>query len=139
MVSEVDLLRKEEYQEEPAAVRPPRWRRGDGRSMAKGCAARDVMTSPAVTVAPDATVVEAARLLDRHRVRRLVVIDADGRLAGIVIPRPPTAPAHRARPGSRSSPGRATRNRPGWCALADWAHQLRSTAADSWARTRERA
>jgi CBS domain-containing protein len=86
VVSEVDLLRKEEYQEEPAAVRPPHWRRGDGRSRAKGCTARDVMTSPAVTVAPDATVVEAARLLDRHRVRRLVVIDADGRLAGIVTP-----------------------------------------------------
>jgi len=45
------------------------------------------MTSPAVTVPPDATVVETARLMDRHRIKRLVVADADGRLAGIVTPR----------------------------------------------------
>ncbi len=69
VVSEVDLLRKEQFQEDP------------GRS------ARDVMTSPAVTVTPDATIVEAARLMDRHRIKRLLVVDADGRLAGIVTPR----------------------------------------------------
>ena len=69
VVSEVDLLRKEQFQEDP------------------GRTARDVMTSPAVTVAPDATIVAAARLMDRHRIKRLVVVGADGRLAGIVTPR----------------------------------------------------
>ena len=66
VVSNVDLLRKDECQEEP------------------GRTARDVMTSPAVTVPPDATIVSAARLMDRHRIKQLVVVGAGGRLAGIV-------------------------------------------------------
>jgi CBS domain-containing protein len=69
VVSEIDLLRKDQFQDDP------------------GRAARDVMTSPAVTVAPDATIVEAARLMDRHRIRRLIVVGEDGLLAGIVTPR----------------------------------------------------
>ncbi|HUK71157.1 MAG TPA: CBS domain-containing protein [Streptosporangiaceae bacterium] len=69
VVSEMDLLRKEQFQEDP------------------GRTARDVMTAPAVTVTPDATIVEAARLMDRHRIKRLLVVDADGRLAGIITPR----------------------------------------------------
>jgi CBS domain-containing protein len=44
------------------------------------------MSSPAITVAPDVSVVAAARLLDRHHVRRLLVAEAGGRLAGIVTP-----------------------------------------------------
>ncbi len=46
--------------------------------------ARDLMTSPAVTVPPDATIVSAVRLMDRHRIKQLVVVSAGGRLAGIV-------------------------------------------------------
>ena len=57
------LLRKEEYQEDPSARRPPRHRRRANRARAAGLTAKDVMTSPALTVAPDATVVEAARSL----------------------------------------------------------------------------
>ncbi|MGE5288635.1 MAG: CBS domain-containing protein [Micromonosporaceae bacterium] len=86
VVCEVDLLRKEEYQEDPAAKRPPRWRRWPDRARARGRTARDVMTSPAVTVAPEATVVEAARLMDRHRIKHLVVAVTGGGLAGIVTP-----------------------------------------------------
>jgi CBS-domain-containing membrane protein len=37
-----------------------------------------------VTIGPDASVVEAARLMDRARVKRLPVVDADGELVGIV-------------------------------------------------------
>jgi signal-transduction protein with cAMP-binding, CBS, and nucleotidyltransferase domain len=44
------------------------------------------MTSPPVTITPDASIVAAARALDRHHVRRLVVTSADGWLAGIVTP-----------------------------------------------------
>jgi CBS domain-containing protein len=87
VVSEVDLLRKEEYQQDPAAKRPPRWRRWPDRVRARGRTARDVMTSPAVTVTPEASVVEAARLMDRRRIKHLIVAGADGRLAGIVTPR----------------------------------------------------
>jgi CBS domain-containing protein len=51
---------------------------------ARGVTAEDVMTSPAATVSPDDTVEHAARLMYVRRVKRLPVIDADGRLAGIV-------------------------------------------------------
>lgn len=87
VVSEVDLLRKVEYQEEAGARRPPRWRWWAKVPRAMGRTAADVMSSPAITIGPDVSVVAAARLLDRHHIKRLVVVDAGGRLAGIVTPR----------------------------------------------------
>jgi CBS-domain-containing membrane protein len=42
------------------------------------------MTSPAMTISPQATLTEAARVMHTHRVKRLPVTDADGRLVGIV-------------------------------------------------------
>jgi CBS domain-containing protein len=45
---------------------------------------REVMSSPAVTVAPRTSVKEGLRLLDRHRVTALPVVAADGHLLGIV-------------------------------------------------------
>jgi CBS domain-containing protein len=42
------------------------------------------MTSPAITVAMTATLTEAARLMERHDVKRLPVVDEHGNLAGIV-------------------------------------------------------
>lgn len=45
---------------------------------------RDVMTSPAITVAPRVSVKEGLRLLDRNRVTSLPVVAADGHLLGIV-------------------------------------------------------
>lgn len=86
VVSEIDLLRKEEYQDDPGAHRPPHWRHGAARSRADGLTAGDLMTSPAVTIKPEASVVEAARALDRQHIRRLVVIDGDSHLVGIVAP-----------------------------------------------------
>jgi CBS domain-containing protein len=46
--------------------------------------ARDLMTSPVVSVGPDAPVKEAARLLVSHGFAVLPVIDADDRLLGVV-------------------------------------------------------
>lgn len=47
--------------------------------------ARDLMTAPARAIGPDATVEEAVRLLGRHRIGRLPVIDSTTRrLLGIV-------------------------------------------------------
>lgn len=46
--------------------------------------ARDVMTSPAITVGPETHCKEAAALLARHRISALPVIDGQGRLVGIV-------------------------------------------------------
>lgn len=46
--------------------------------------ARDVMTVPVVTVAPDTSVAELARLLLERRISAVPVVDASGRLQGIV-------------------------------------------------------
>lgn len=46
--------------------------------------ARDVMTSPAITVHPDAEVEELVHLLEEKKIRRVVVTDDDGRCVGIV-------------------------------------------------------
>jgi CBS domain-containing protein len=42
------------------------------------------MTSPAITVAASALITDAARLMHERNVRRLVVVDQRGRIAGIV-------------------------------------------------------
>jgi CBS domain-containing protein len=46
--------------------------------------AKDVMTSPVISVEPDATIVQAVRIMLQRRVSGLPVIDKDGRLVGIV-------------------------------------------------------
>jgi hypothetical protein len=46
--------------------------------------AGDLMTRPAVTIGPDELVRRAARLMYTHSLRRLPVVDRDGRLAGIL-------------------------------------------------------
>ena len=45
---------------------------------------RDIMTSPAVTVGPDASVLEVAKTLVAHRISGVPVVDKRGRLVGIV-------------------------------------------------------
>jgi CBS domain-containing protein len=84
IVSESDLIRKEEYQSDPAARRPPHSHHH--RAQAEGLTAGQVMSSPAITISPDASIVEAARAFDRARVSHLVVAEADGTLTGIVTP-----------------------------------------------------
>jgi CBS domain-containing protein len=46
--------------------------------------AKDVMTSPVVSVEPDATVLQAVRIMLQRRISGLPVIDKDGHLVGIV-------------------------------------------------------
>jgi CBS domain-containing protein len=46
--------------------------------------AKDVMTSPPITVTPDTHCKEAAALLVRHRISALPVVDATGALVGLV-------------------------------------------------------
>ena len=45
---------------------------------------RDAMTSPAITIGADASVKEALRRLDDHRVTSMPVVDHEGRLVGVV-------------------------------------------------------
>ena len=46
--------------------------------------AGELMTAPAVTIGPGATIPAAARLMNTHHVRRLPVVDEQGRLLGII-------------------------------------------------------
>ncbi|MBW5480549.1 CBS domain-containing protein [Streptomyces bambusae] len=46
--------------------------------------AEQLMTRPAVTVTEDAAIPAAARLMARRRLKRLPVVDGDGRLIGVV-------------------------------------------------------
>ncbi|MEV0354308.1 CBS domain-containing protein [Nonomuraea sp. NPDC050680] len=95
VVSEADLLRKEEFrQQHYGEGYRPRLRARllrrlaghgeNGKEKAAGVTAAELMSAPAVTVAPDVSTVTAAQLMDEHGVKRLVVTDEDGRLIGIV-------------------------------------------------------
>jgi CBS domain-containing protein len=86
IVSEADLLLKEEFPEPDLDI-ALFWtrRRRRERDKAAATTARDLMSSVAVvSTSPDATVAEAARGMHAAGVKRLPVIDEDGRLVGIV-------------------------------------------------------
>jgi CBS domain-containing protein len=83
VVSEADLLHKETTPALPqSALRLP-WRLRE-QSKAAGVTAAEVMTTPAVTIREDAPVAEAARLMQSRKVKRLPVVDVNGRLRGII-------------------------------------------------------
>jgi CBS domain-containing protein len=84
VVSEADLLRKIEYGGVPEPrLFESRRRRGERRKAA-GRTAEDLMSRPAVTVAKDSSLSAAARLMDDKGVKRLPVVDDQGRLVGLV-------------------------------------------------------
>ena len=86
IVSEADLLLKEEFPK-PELEIPLFWtkRRRLERQKAAGATARDLMSSVVVvSTAPEATVAEAARRMHAAGVKRLPVVDENGRLVGIV-------------------------------------------------------
>lgn len=61
------------------------WRRWlSSRKLHEGRTAQQLMTSPAVTIYPDATITAAARLMNAHHIRSLPVVNPDGKLIGIV-------------------------------------------------------
>jgi len=85
IVSESDLLLKERRVElESKASRLHPLRRREQRAKAVGVVASEVMTAPPITVPCDATLVQAARLMQEWNVRRLVVVDERAKIAGIV-------------------------------------------------------
>jgi CBS domain-containing protein len=84
VVSEADLLRMEEPAARSYRLGSPRrqhWWKSDAHL---GYTAAKLMTAPAITIHPDATIPAAARLLNDHHIRRLPVVDPDGTLIGIV-------------------------------------------------------
>jgi CBS domain-containing protein len=86
VVSEADLIPKEALAEED---QPGHWDllvRHARRTADKAHATTAVtlMTGPAITIGPNAGLPPAARLMTRHAVKRLPVVDGDGVLVGIV-------------------------------------------------------
>jgi CBS domain-containing protein len=51
---------------------------------AKNVLVRDIMSTPLITITPDAPLTAAAGMMARYRIRRLVVVDEEGSLVGIV-------------------------------------------------------
>lgn len=58
--------------------------RGTGRVEERCLTVGDVMTNNVVTIGPSDTIWEAASRIDRHGVRRLPVVDAEGFVIGIL-------------------------------------------------------
>ena len=83
VVSEADLLPKEEFRDSDPD-RHTQLRRLSDLAKAGSVTAGELMSSPALTVEADATLAQAARDMARARVKRLPVVDASGRLEGIV-------------------------------------------------------
>ncbi len=84
VVSEDDLLLKETASSRGESLFESRRRRREHRKAA-GATAREMMTSPAITVTEATSVREAAHLMHKNRVKQLPVINAEtGRIAGIV-------------------------------------------------------
>ncbi|MCX4807562.1 CBS domain-containing protein [Streptomyces sp. NBC_01214] len=80
VVSEADLLPKEEFRRDDPRL-PDQM---EEASKAGGVLAEELMSSPAVTVHPDATLAEAAQIMARKRVKRLPVVNGVGMLEGVV-------------------------------------------------------
>ncbi|WP_372351273.1 CBS domain-containing protein [Streptomyces sp. KL116D] len=83
VVSEADLLPKEEFRDSDPDRRD-QLRRLSDLAKAGAVSAGELMTSPAVCVRANATLAEAARIMALRKVKRLPVVDAEGRLEGIV-------------------------------------------------------
>lgn len=84
MVSEGDLVRKEAVLPDPEGRHPGRWLDEHDRARAEAETAGGLMTSPAITARATWSIPEAARQMDKHKVKRLPVVDEIGRLVGIV-------------------------------------------------------
>lgn len=85
VVSEADLLAKERYPHGGSDLGTIEGLRNRvALHKAEGVIAAELMSSPPVTVPPGSTIAEAARLAAAAGVKRLPVVDGQGRLVGIV-------------------------------------------------------
>jgi CBS domain-containing protein len=84
VVTEADLLAVQDKPAREARLGAPgrRWLARKPRHM--NLVAETLMSKPPVTIHPDATIPAAARVMNTHHVRRLPVVDPDGKLIGIV-------------------------------------------------------
>lgn len=90
IITDGDVLRRAAKRVRPGALRAlAAWFGGGARPpglevTAEGRTAADVMTSPVITLPTDAPITDAVRLMMTHRIKRIPVVDADGRFVGMV-------------------------------------------------------
>jgi CBS domain-containing protein len=85
IVSEGDFIRQEAGRDRPHGVSLLDAVFGEGELQPVGAeTVAEVMTRSVVTITPEATIGEAARVMGRRNVKRLPVVDLEGELVGIV-------------------------------------------------------
>ncbi len=84
IVSEADLILKEDPYLDGDAHLFERRRTRLEREKHAAATAGALMTAPAVSIGPDASLAEAARVLTDRGIKRLPVVDDDGRVVGVV-------------------------------------------------------
>ena len=85
IVTEADFLRQEANRDQPYRFSLLDALFGEGPSDPPAVeAVAEVMTEQVITIVPEATIGEAARVMANKRVKRLPVVDDDGQLIGIV-------------------------------------------------------
>jgi CBS domain-containing protein len=88
IISDTDIVARVDPAERPGLLTllRSRWSREADRQVRRsyGQRAADIMTSPVVTVRDSAAVIEALTLTVERHIKRLPVVDADGRAVGIV-------------------------------------------------------
>lgn len=90
IITDGDVIRRAGRRVRPGVLRAlAAWFGGGGRPdelevVTRGRIAADVMTSQVVMVTTDTPISEAIRLIIDHRVKRLPVVDGEGRLVGLV-------------------------------------------------------
>jgi len=84
VVSEADLILKEDRIDLGDQHVFESHRRRQERQRAGGTTARELASVPAVTIGPGDSVREAAKLMHDRAIKRLPVVDGDGRLVGVI-------------------------------------------------------
>ncbi|MCX5009124.1 CBS domain-containing protein [Streptomyces sp. NBC_00638] len=90
VISQTDLIRRQAGRSAGARVRRlriPQLGRSARRASADAVTAEELMSTPAITVHPEQRIADAARVMERHGVERLPVVDEEDRLIGIATRR----------------------------------------------------
>jgi CBS domain-containing protein len=88
IITDGDLLRRSQRSEYPGLAMRLRnlvtGKRGQQQLLDSNETAADLMTTPAITISLDAPLTEALHLMLAHQIKRLPVIDKEGRLVGLL-------------------------------------------------------
>jgi CBS-domain-containing membrane protein/PII-like signaling protein len=90
IITDGDVIQRAARRVRPGALRAlAAWFGGGSRPeglevVARGRTAADIMTSPVITIRAETPVAEAIQLMMAHRIKRLPVVDAEGRLIGLL-------------------------------------------------------